>query len=562
MRTSTTRTRSWSIQSRLLMVALLFLANGLGLEGLSTYIDSRVAVASAEAEMRRGHVEVLNSLETAAVELILAGMDAIIDKDSGVVAPELEKEMAETAGLWREKLPMIKNMADTENERKWAGEIEILYQQLETAVRGDLPKLIAAKADRAAFDAIDDRIDGLGQAIDQPLMSLIDSLQNENAAAAETLRKEMAKATLWRRVVAGSLLLTIIAGLWLIGRGILLPIKATSLLVADVAQGEGDLTKRLETGGDEIGVLSSHFNTFLQKLHGIISRLRQDLDSLSGSAGELTTLSKDLAVGSEDTTGRATTVAAAAEELSTNMQAVAAASEEAAANIGTVAAAAEEMNTTVTDIAEHTEKARKIALEAVDKTEVAAQRVDKLGEAASDISKVTEVITEISEQTNLLALNATIEAARAGEAGKGFAVVANAIKELARQTAGATLEIRRKIEAIQSSTDLTITEITEISTSIGKVSTIVDTIATSIAGQSATTGEIAANISQAAQGIAEVNENVAQSSTVAAEIAQEISGVSRVAEALRASSGKVDHQSGELAALAERLNTVVRQFKL
>ena len=71
---------------------------------------------------------------------------------------------------------------------------------------------------------------------------------------------------------------------------------------------------------------------------------------------------------------------------------------------------------------------------------------------AQSISKVTEVITEISEQTNLLALNATIEAARAGEAGKGFAVVANEIKELAKQTAEATKEIKTKIEGIQTST--------------------------------------------------------------------------------------------------------------
>nr|WP_320011745.1 methyl-accepting chemotaxis protein [uncultured Desulfobulbus sp.] len=74
----------------------------------------------------------------------------------------------------------------------------------------------------------------------------------------------------------------------------------------------------------------------------------------------------------------------------------------------------------------------------------ASSQVNELGLAAQEIGKVVEAITEISEQVNLLALNATIEAARAGDAGKGFAVVANKIKELARQTAEATGEIKRR----------------------------------------------------------------------------------------------------------------------
>jgi len=118
--------------------------------------------------------------------------------------------------------------------------------------------------------------------------------------------------------------------------------------------------------------------------------------------------------------------------------------------------AAEEMSATVTEIAGNTSKARQVTEEAVAKTGSASQRMDELGVAAQQISKVTETITEISEQTNLLALNATIEAARAGDTGKGFAVVPNEIKELTKQTAEATLEIRERIGAIQSSTEMTV----------------------------------------------------------------------------------------------------------
>jgi methyl-accepting chemotaxis protein len=112
----------------------------------------------------------------------------------------------------------------------------------------------------------------------------------------------------------------------------------------------------------------------------------------------------------------------------------------------------ESIFSSASDTIQFTEKARSITSEAVTQTESSSGQINALGQSARDIGKIVETITDISEQVNLLALNATIEAARAGEAGKGFAVVANEIKELARQTAGATNEIRQRVEGIQSST--------------------------------------------------------------------------------------------------------------
>lgn len=155
------------------------------------------------------------------------------------------------------------------------------------------------------------------------------------------------------------------------------------------------------------------------------------------------------------------------------------------------------MTTTINEIAQNTEKANTITGEAVSEAKGASDNVDELGSAAQEISKVTETVTEISEQTNLLALNATIEAARAGDAGKGFAVVANEIKELARQTAEATQDIKRRIEGIQDSTSGTVTKIQQISKVINDVNDIVSTIASSVEEQSVTTKEIATNVAQA-----------------------------------------------------------------
>src|SRR5208283_4511868 len=119
-------------------------------------------------------------------------------------------------------------------------------------------------------------------------------------------------------------------------------------------------------------------------------------------------------------------------------------------------------------------------------------------QAALDIGKVTETITAISDQTKLLALNATIEAARAGAAGKGFAVVAHEIKELARQTADATEDIKAKVGGIQGATKGTLEDLARISEIIGQVSETVGSIASAIEEQSAVTKDIAQNVAGAA----------------------------------------------------------------
>jgi len=192
-------------------------------------------------------------------------------------------------------------------------------------------------------------------------------------------------------------------------------------------------------------------------------------------------------------------------------------------NMDMVATSAEEMTTTINEIARNSESARTITHEAVSKARGASVKVDDLGRAAQEISKVTETITKISEQTNLLALNATIEAARAGESGKGFAVVANEIKDLARQTAGASLEIKEKVHGIQHSTSVTVLEIEQILNIISDIDEIVSSIANAVEEQSATTREIADNVAQASVGIQEVSKNVNQSSDVSTDISKEIS---------------------------------------
>ena len=363
--------------------------------------------------------------------------------------------------------------------------------------------------------------------------------------------------------IAGAIFVGIITLCLMIVFGLVKALKMLITNFRDIAEGEGDLTRRIAINSkDEIGELASWFNIFLEKLQGIIRTISNNTASLGNEAKNLAGIASNLAKNAQDTSARSDTVATAAEEMSANLNNVAAAMEESTTNTGMVASAAEEMTATINEIARNSAQANEISGKAVKQAEATSVRMAKLGASADAISKVTETITEISEQTNLLALNATIEAARAGEAGKGFAVVANEIKELAKQTAMATLDIKTKIDDVQQTTIGTVRDIEEITTVINSVNAIVATITTAVGEQSKATEEIAMNINQAADGLGEVNENVSQISVVASTITAEIALVNSASGEVSASSTLVDNSSGDLQNLAKELQKAVGSFKV
>jgi len=326
--------------------------------------------------------------------------------------------------------------------------------------------------------------------------------------------------------------------------------------------GKGDLTARSKvSGADELGKMGASLDTMAKSLQNIISEINSDAANLDGTSGDLLIISNQVSSDCENSSSRASSVAAATEEMSSNMTSVAAAVEETATNVSTMADAVNTMTNTIKSITDDTEAARTKTSEAVSQSNSASQRVDELGKAATEISKVTEAITEISEQTNLLALNATIEAARAGEAGKGFAVVANEIKDLAKQTADATLDIRAKIETIQDSTDNTVSEIGTIVDIINTVDGLVSGVAVALEEQANSALEIAENIDQASAGIMEVTENVAQSSAVSQEVASDITDVNNDITGINNASDELSSKAGALSNLASNLSERVSQFK-
>ncbi len=348
-----------------------------------------------------------------------------------------------------------------------------------------------------------------------------------------------------------------------IAKSISAPLHLAGNVMKDIAEGEGNLKARLGIHGeDEVGGLAKYFNLFVEKLGDIIREVSSNSEQLNHSAGNFSDLAQRVSQSATETSQQSHSVASSSEEMSSSMSVIASSMEQISTNANIVAASVEEMTSTINEISTNSEKARSISSDAVTQAGTASKRVQALGQAAQEIGKVTETINEISEQTNLLALNATIEAARAGEAGKGFAVVANEIKELARQTAGATQEIKARIHGIQDSTSGTVGDIEKISTVIHQINEIVAMIAASIEEQSVTTKEIAGNIAQSSSGIQEVNQNISQILNASANIAEEISGVSRRSGEMADNSMVLNSGAEELRDLAEKLKSLVQRFKV
>ncbi len=296
-----------------------------------------------------------------------------------------------------------------------------------------------------------------------------------------------------------------------------------------------DLTSRVdESRQDEIGLLGGCLNRFVVKVHEILSQIAETAKDVSGASDSLSNTSQQISANSEETSAQAKVVSDSAQQVSQNLQ--------------TVATGAEEMGVSIREIAKNATEAARVATSAVKVAETTTTTVSKLGESSNEIGQVIKVITSIAQQTNLLALNATIEAARAGEAGKGFAVVANEVKELAKETAKATEDISRKIEAIQTDTKAAVEAIASISEVINQVNGISTTIATAVEEQNATTNEMARNVSEAAHSSGEITSN--------------ISGVAQAAESTSRGAGDTQKAAQQLVETSAELRRLVEQFKI
>ncbi|MDR2593417.1 MAG: methyl-accepting chemotaxis protein [Fibromonadaceae bacterium] len=359
--------------------------------------------------------------------------------------------------------------------------------------------------------------------------------------------------------LAAVLVISISLGLFLTF-SITRPLASVVNALSKIEKGDITIRTNLERR-DELGILSKALDSLSAKLQTIFINLRQNSDTLAGSAEELSSIGRQVTNATEQVNVSINAMAKGAEEASANADDVAGTAEQMSTNINMIATAMEELSSSIRQVFDNAGGAQQVTSTATVKSHEATETMNRLGVSAKEIGQVTDVIKKIADKTNLLALNATIEAASAGEAGKGFAVVAGEIKELANQSATSANDIAKRIDGIQIGA--------------GEAMTVIKSITDIIEQINANTSSVMSIAEQQTKASNEVANNVAQANIGAKRVASAISGVAKGSKEMALNAGEVAKNSisaqstaqinqgaDELAKLASDLKNILNQFKL
>ncbi|MCL4409604.1 MAG: methyl-accepting chemotaxis protein [Gammaproteobacteria bacterium] len=331
-------------------------------------------------------------------------------------------------------------------------------------------------------------------------------------------------------------------------RSIVRPLRHTIAALHDIAEGEGDLTHRLDaTGRDEISQLGASFNNFVSKIRKLVIAVQESAQHEQEAAQRLNQLTDTSAGLSGQLQTQTNSVATAITELSASASEVANHARDAADSANQADEEAKRSATIVHQTVAHVEDLTK-------QLERASQQAQNLQQGSDKIGNILNVIVTIAEQTNLLALNAAIEAARAGEAGRGFAVVADEVRTLATRTQDSTKEISQLVESIQQA----ISHVSAVIYSVQEASTT--TRDETVQAESAI-----ANIRNSVADISAMNLQIAnatdEQSRVTMEVNESVSDISDLTNDNERNNGSLIELSRALSESSQDLAKLVSQFK-
>ncbi|EJI1277192.1 methyl-accepting chemotaxis protein [Vibrio vulnificus] len=435
-------------------------------------------------------------------------------------------------------------LATLENaqRRQLTNEAESLFTKYEKAANAVTSMIFARNEGIKTLDTI-------GPQVAQRIASLRESIASSMEQAAEQANENAEQSITFLYGIAA---IAIVIGLlfsFVITRSLIVKVQRTTNVLQDIAQGEGDLTIRVPTSGnDELDVLAGHYNTFAGKLQHTIRQMSEAAAQMLQAAEILALKARDTQSEVREQQSQAQVAASAMTEMSASAQEVSASAQQAADLSQSTADSATQGSKVVMEATQSMQKLNEQIASAGD-------TVEQLRADSEQIGTVLDVIRSIAEQTNLLALNAAIEAARAGEQGRGFAVVADEVRSLASRTQESTEEIQTIIGSLQQRAELANKAMHQSRQSAEQTAEQVHS------AESALTS-ITGFITQINDSIGQISTAANQQAIASDEVSVNVNNMSDISEKTLVQSSETTESAQAMKRLGEQVNQLLKQFKV
>jgi methyl-accepting chemotaxis protein len=413
--------------------------------------------------------------------------------------------------------------------------------------------LDAAVGVKNANEAIEDirvnKLGVVGPRISKSAHELVLMLDESSNATEQAVADQLSTSQTIVLAFVGVAVVVGVLTAFFIARSITNPVNLLIERLKDIAQGEADLTRRVdEQRPDELGELGKWFNAFVVRIQDIMLQVRGSAQDVAAASTEIAASSEEMARGMEQQAEQVTQISSAVQEMSASVVEVGAKS----ATARDRSEASGQSATQGGQVVAETIAGMQAINEAVS---ASSQSVTELGKRGEQIGEIIKVINDIADQTNLLALNAAIEAARAGEHGRGFAVVADEVRKLAERTQKATEEVGESIRAIQDETRRAVDRMDsgtkQVETGVQKAQA---------AGESL--NMIVNNVKDVASMIQNIAAAAEQQGSASEQISRSLENINSVTREATSGASQAAQASSELSNKAEQLRELVSRFKL